>query len=88
MRMMSKKKKAWVRRYLKRQKQINDWAREQLCPKMREDVIEVFHPDESRRWFRQGPCAECPVKGFCDTPCRAYLHWYDHRINLARQLLF
>lgn len=82
-----KKTKIWLKKYLKRQQDINGYARMMLCPRSGEDAIVVFHPDEYQRWIRQGPCVCCPVKNFCDDPCRAYLHWYDQRMSLARQLL-
>lgn len=88
---MKKKKekidKYWRREYLRRQKAINDYACEKLCPMVREGVIGIYHPDEYRRYLHRGPCADCPVKDFCDSPCQVYLNWYDERMTLFRGLL-
>lgn len=77
----------WHRRYLRHQKKINGYARKHLCPREERDAIRVFHPEEYRRYLKQGPCPDCPVNGFCDTPCQVYLRWYDDRMTLLRQLL-
>jgi hypothetical protein len=89
MRRMSKQRKAsnWDRKYQRRQKAINGYARQMLCPRVSSGVIQVYHPDEYRRYLHRGPCGDCPVKGFCDTPCQVYLRWYDERMSLFRGLL-
>lgn len=79
--------KRWVRQYLNRQRAINAYARCRLCPKKRTDVFTVYHPEEYRRFLRQGPCPQCPVQGCCDRPCQVYLDWYDGRMELYRQLM-
>jgi hypothetical protein len=80
------KEKLWLSQYVQRQNNINRCARTLLCPQICQSRIPVFHPDERRKWLRNGPCENCPVSHFCDTPCRAYLTWYDDRMTLARQL--
>ena len=80
------KERIWMRQYLKRQQNINACARKLMCPRVREGVIAVFHPGEHQRWLQSGPCPDCPVNHFCDTPCSAYLSWYDQRMDLVRQL--
>lgn len=79
--------KIWLSQFFKRQKDINNYARKVLCPRSREDVIGVFHPEEYRRWLCKGPCPDCPVNHICEKPCQAYLNWYDQRMALARNIL-
>lgn len=43
------------------------------------------HPDHVKRYLRNGPCAGCAAVQSCDTPCRAYLRWYDARMEITRK---
>lgn len=84
--MKSKKKKnfEWERQFQSRQKRINAFARQYLCPGGSADTFVVMHPEEYRRFLRKGPCGDCPVSHFCNSPCRVYLKWYDTRMELFR----
>lgn len=43
------------------------------------------HPDIVRRYLAHSPCEKCKHNKTCDTPCDAYLNWYDARIAYARK---
>ena len=77
----------WLIRYRYRQKQINAYAvrlyRSQ--PKTTKFVYE--HPDTVRRYLQTGPCPGCKAEAVCDTPCPAYIHWYDMRMAVAKRKL-
>lgn len=32
-------------------------------------------------------CGDCPLRDHCNTPCRAYLYWYDQRLLKLRRKL-
>ena len=54
--------------------------------KKRESFV-YRHPLEIERYLMQSPCSKCPGEKACDTPCGAYLAWYNARIALARKRL-
>lgn len=69
---------AWRIRYRYRQRQINAYARKICQPQPVE--VKAFcyaHPDEVRRYLQHSPCEGCKVNKICDTPCAAYLQWWD-----------
>lgn len=76
--------KAW---YLQRQAQINAYAKKVYEEQSRlpENKFCYNHPDTVKRWLREGPCAGCKAEEVCDTPCPAYLRWYDARMQIARR---
>lgn len=43
------------------------------------------HPDHVKRYLQVSPCAACSVDLNCDKPCRAYLRWYDARMEIVRK---
>lgn len=43
------------------------------------------HPDQVKRYLKLGPCAVCSAEQNCDTPCKAYLRWYNGRMEIARK---
>lgn len=45
------------------------------------------HPEDVKRYLRNGPCVGCSAGQSCDTPCRAYLQWYDARMEIVRKKL-
>lgn len=76
----------WKIRYLYRQKQINAYARKVLQPKPHNpNKFTYEHPDRVRCFLTDGPCKGCSLEKNCDTPCGAYLRWYDARMELARK---
>ena len=82
---MVREKSQWEIDYEKRQALINGYARQFCQPRVTvvEKII-VYHPDEYLRYLRQNPCHGCVAESFCDSPCRAYLHWYNARMEAAR----
>lgn len=84
---------AWRARYFVRQKQINAYARK-VCrmplnpaigDKSRGQKFYYLHPAEYQDYLRQGPCLECGINHICDTPCAAYLQWWDQRMAWVRR---
>ena len=45
------------------------------------------HPDIIRHYLQKSPCAGCEFEILCDTPCDAYLRWYDARMVVLRYKL-
>lgn len=43
------------------------------------------HPDEYREYLRNGPCKWCKAEEFCDLPCKAYLSWWNTRMEIIRK---
>lgn len=77
---------AWLTRYRYRQKRINAKARQIFRPaKVPATKLCYRHPDEARRYLLHSPCEGCILNKNCDTPCSAYLQWYDDRMALARR---
>lgn len=73
---MSKPKSQWELDCLRRQEQINGYARRCFQPRVREvNKILIYHPDEFRRYLKQHPCTGCGAKPCCKTPCAAYTQW-------------
>ena len=82
---MTELRSPWELDYLQRQAHINGYAWCSLQPRLREvGKILVYHPDEHRRYLRQHPCQDCGAATFCDRPCRAYLSWYNARLEAAK----
>lgn len=80
--------KDWEIRYRYRQKQINAYARGACAVKVKTLPKNKFcysHPDDVRRFLKASPCTSCSADAVCDTPCPAYLRWYDARIQIARR---
>ena len=72
----------WRIRYLYRQKQINAYARQICQPRPVEiKAFQYAHPDEYLNYLRHSPCEGCNVNNICDTPCAAYLQWWDARMG-------
>lgn len=44
------------------------------------------HPDEVRRYIKDGVCSKCPLNGNCDEPCGAYWDWWDTRMEYFRKV--
>lgn len=77
----------WKTRYRYRQKQINGYFHKLL--KRVGPVREKFlyeHPDEIRRYLENGPCKGCNAEEVCDTPCPAYLRWWDSRMEWMKRI--
>ena len=76
----------WQTRYLYRQKQINAHANAQATrtPTVQK-TFAYEHPDLIRRYIADGPCKGCRAEQVCDTPCPAYLRWWDARMEIARK---
>lgn len=73
----------WEIRYRYRQKQINAFAdRLKRRKKFAREKFTYMHPDEARRYLKEGPCKSCKADSVCDTPCPAYLRWWDARMRL------
>jgi len=78
----------WQIRYRYRQKQINAYARKLYQSQEGKTTKFVYeHPDSVRRYLRISPCAACKAEAVCDTPCPAYIRWYDMRMAVARRRL-
>ena len=80
----------WKKWYRQRQRAINAYAKEACAVKERplpENKFCYNHPDTVKRWLKNGPRAGCNAEAVCDTPCPAYLRWYDARIEIARRKL-
>lgn len=76
----------WQIRYRYRQKQINAYARKLLQAKNTEQIKFVYqHPDMIRRYLSEGPCKGCKAESACNTPCPAYLQWWDARMEIIRK---
>lgn len=76
----------WRIRYRYMQKQINAFARSLLQAKTTEETMFVYqHPDVIRRYLADGPCKGCKAESVCDTPCPAYLRWWDARMQITRK---
>lgn len=77
----------WLIRYRYRQKQINGYAKKlgQLVKTKKREKFVYRHPDEAKRYLKTSPCDNCNAKDVCDTPCSAYLTWYNARVALARK---
>lgn len=76
----------WQIRYRFRQKQINAYARNLLQVKNTEQTKFVYqHPDVILRYLADGPCKGCNAESICNTPCSAYLCWWDARMEIARK---
>lgn len=77
---------AWRIRYRYRQKQINAYGRKLMQGGSGETSVFVYpHPDETRRYLADGPCKACKAESVCDTPCPAYLRWWDARMQITRK---
>lgn len=76
----------WRIRYLYRQKQINAHANAQASriPTVQK-TFAYEHPDLIREYIAYGPCKGCRAEAVCDTPCLAYLRWWDARMEIARK---
>lgn len=76
----------WLKRYRTRQGWINGYARKPQVVKAVEDMnkFRYDHPDAVRRYLRDGVCGGCPMEETCDTPCRAYLRWWNDRMKWLR----
>ena len=76
----------WRIRYLYRQKQINAHARARTTKSLATQKAFAYeHPDLVRRYITHGPCEKCKAAKVCDTPCPAYLRWWDARMEIARK---
>lgn len=42
------------------------------------------HPNLTRRYLQEGPCALCSCAHICDAPCMAYWYWWDARMAWLR----
>ena len=79
---------AWKTRYHYRQKQINAhfrWSMRTNASSCR-SVFAYEHPDTIRRYLQNGPCKGCKAEEACDTPCSAYLRWWDARMEYLERL--
>lgn len=45
------------------------------------DKFYYAHPDELRRYLREGVCGGCPARRVCENPCPAYWRWWDARME-------
>ena len=76
----------WIIRYRYRQKQINAFAQNLLKAKPTGETMFAYrHPDETRRYLADGPCKGCNAEQVCNVPCRAYLQWWDARMQIIRK---
>lgn len=78
----------WRIRYLYRQKQINLYttkSRPTVCAKDNTEYFCYEHPDTVREYIENGPCKGCYFEKTCDTPCGAYLRWWDVRMEWLRK---
>lgn len=77
---------AWRTQYLRRQKQINAYARKICQPKVVISAKFCYqHPDDVRRYLQHSPCEGCKSNEICDCPCAAYLQWWDARMGHFRR---
>lgn len=78
---------AWRIRYYYRQKQMNAYSRRAMRPQIvsGRSVFVYEHPDKIRRYLKYGPCKGCNAEEVCDTPCPAYLRWWDARMEWIKQ---
>lgn len=74
----------WLARYLVRQKWINAYARSVGLGKQ---VFRYAHPEDQRRYSRQGPCERCAIGEVCDMPCPEYVEWWDLRMEKLRRAM-
>lgn len=81
----------WRERYLHRQSMINAYARKAFSGNTGSGEAEnascfcYSHPDDVRRYLRTSPCRGCGFEANCDTPCGAYLQWWDARMGWVRR---
>lgn len=82
--------KAWRALYLSRQDKINGYARA-ITPKPVPDgellALRRDAPGAYLAWLRSGVCGGCVLSESCDTPCPAYLQWWDARMEHFRRRL-
>lgn len=50
-----------------------------------DDKFRYAHPDTIIRYIMTSPCDSCSASVNCDKPCRAYLEWYDVRMEIFRK---
>lgn len=43
------------------------------------------HPDHIKQQILQSPCDKCSAQERCEIPCKAYLQWYDTRMEIIRK---
>lgn len=43
------------------------------------------HPAIVLRYLEKGPCEKCKRAQVCETPCAAYWHWWDARMEWMRR---
>ena len=80
-------------------KRIAAWLAEVLGARMKyqwqirdelgreEPAFQYSHPDERRRWLREGPCKGCPCEKACDRVCGLRAKWWDDRMAHLRRTL-
>ena len=81
---------AWWAQYLERQKQINAYAKRLIPKPIPDEVLLALRrdlPGSYRAWLRDGACGNCPLREPCDTPCPAYLQWWDEWMDHFRRML-
>ncbi len=81
----------WRKRYRYRQKQINAYAKRAFDnrrepPADKDTHFCYAHPNDVRRYLYTSPCKGCGLANNCDTPCGAYLEWYDTRMEVFRRI--
>lgn len=82
---MARAKSQWELNYRQRQAAINGWVRQTYQPRLvTVQKLLVYHPDEYRRYLKRWPCDGCRACLCCDTPCKAYLEWYNRRMEAVR----
>ena len=54
-------------------------------PAGKSEKFTYSHPDTVRRYLQESPCTGCRVQDTCDIPCKAYLRWYDARMEITRK---
>lgn len=76
----------WRQYYGQKQSRINAYARQLYQPRVASSTKFCYaHPDEVRRYLRHSPCESCQANNICDTPCAAYLRWWDARMEYMRR---
>lgn len=75
----------WKMRYRYRQKQINAFGKGLYQKKESTQKVWAYqHPDDARRYLADGPCKGCKAEPVCETPCPAYIRWWDARMTALK----
>lgn len=77
--------KRWRNYYLERQAMINGYALANFGRPAIDTEELRQNPEKFQDYLRRSPCQNCRAEEHCDTPCAAYLQWWDERMGWVRR---